>query len=125
MKWTTGKVIIAALLVIIVLISTMPDAKAEEFDVKSFLNNIHVRVGVAYKITEKTLYFDGNKMRKALTARIGVWYRFNNIISKHCYVDLGIDHHSQYTENAPFNSRDEYAKNEIFLDGTCTLGGLL
>ena len=121
MKLAT-KAILAPLVLITLLIKTMPEAKAEQFDVKAFLNNVHVRVGVAYKIKETNLYFAGVPMRKALTARLGAWYRFNKVGSKHCSVDLGIDHHSQYSENAPFNDRPEYSKFELFLDGTCTLG---
>ena len=119
------KAAMASVLVIIVLIVTMPEAKAEQFDVKAFLNNIHVRVGVAHKITETSMHYNGVRLRKKLTARIGVWHRFNEVFSKHCYVDLGVDHHSQYLEGWPINNRNEYVKTEFFLDGTCTLGGLL
>lgn len=107
---------------LIAMLSTQVNAK--EFDVKAFLDNVHVRVGVAHKIQETRLSFGGVPMRKALTARLGFWYRFNNV-TDNCYVDIGIDHHSQYTENAPFNKREEYHKTELFLDGICTLGGLL
>lgn len=110
---------------ILMLVLVLPfTANADEFDVKAFLDNVHVRVGVAYKINESNLWFDDVKMRKAYTARVGAWYRFENVVSKKCYVDLGFDHHSQYSEGGPFNDRDEYAKFEFFLDGTCRLSAL-
>jgi len=108
----------------LVMALTSASSQAVEFNVKEFLDDVHVRVGVAYKTKETKMFFDGVPMRKALTARLGIWYRFENVISKKCYVDLGVDHHSQYSENAPFNDRGEYAKTEVFLDGTCRLSVL-
>lgn len=122
MKLKKPLLFIVALSVFSILFNS---AKAEEFDVKSYLDNVHVRIGVAYKTQETKLWFDGVQMRKALTARIGAWYRFEKLVFTNCYGDLGIDHHSQYTENKPFNKRGEYAKTEVFADYTCTIGGIL
>lgn len=112
------------LILTLVIALTSVSPQAAEFDVKAFLDNVHVRIGVAYKMQETGLYFESGKMTKAYTARIGAWYRFEDVISKKCYVDLGVDHHSQWFVNAPFNNRGEYTKTELFLDGTCRLSVL-
>lgn len=115
------KVICLVLMVAFFTVMFAKDSHAVEFDVKAFLDNIHVRVGVAYKTHETDVWFEYKPMKKSLTARLGVWYRFENVISESCYIDAGVDHHSGYSEGAPFNSRDEYMKQEWFIDGTCRL----
>lgn len=120
-----NKVSIGALVVIAVCIMTMPKVNAAEFDIKSFLDNVHVRIGVAKKLHETRVYVDHVLVEDALTARLALFYRFNDVLFKGDSLDLGADHHSQYSENAPFNDRGEYAKTEIFVDYTFSLGSLL
>ena len=96
---------IAVVLISVLVMIVPPMVQAEEFDVKSFLDNVHVRVGVAYKVEETDIWFKGEQMNKATTARLGAWYRFNDVFAKGDSLDFGVDHHSQYFERA----RKEYS----------------
>ena len=80
----------------------------------------YLSVGAGYKLSEK-LYVKcewanpvasrcyGVKSHP-LTARLEVGYEFKN-------VRVGMTHHSQWLQGKPFdNKKDEYSKNEIFVD---------
>ncbi len=112
---------LTAIAVGVIVVAASSDAQAEAFNVQTFLNKTHLTVGVGYKLKETELWFRGAdqvpyKMRRALTARIELYYQLTDQIT------IGVTHHSQYSEGPPFNSRGEYHKTELFIDYTISLG---
>ncbi len=98
-------------------------SKGSEFNVKEYLDKTYVTVGVGYKFRETKLIHDNGRgdvyrMNDPLTARIAITYRYSDNLS------FGISHHSQWLTGAPFNDREEYAKTEVFIDYSFSLGNV-
>ena len=121
MKLAT-KAILASLVLITLLIKTMPEVKASELDVKSYLDKTYVTIGAGYKFQETNLKLTRNGVKKdwnePVSARIEIYYQYSKNVT------FGISHHSQWLTGFPFDDDSEYSKTEIFIDYTFSLGDL-
>jgi len=73
----------------------MPEAKAEEFNVKSFLDKTYVKIGAGYKVHEQDITImrdDGSSysMDNPISARIEIYYQVTKNLT------VGYAHHSQW-----------------------------
>ncbi len=100
-------------LLIIIACMVMPDANADDWK-----DDVYFKVGAGYKLNENTMYIDGIKVRKAITARFVIGYQVSDRLS------VGYTHRSQWSEGAPFNKRGEYAVDELFIDYKFTLSDM-
>ncbi len=110
--WIYSLILLAAFVMVSV---SCEEAKADE-DLYLY-DSAYVRVGVGYKLEEKTLYNwdkyyeDYSRSNVPEAARIELGFRRGNLI-------YGINHRSQYSQGVPFNSKvgDSYNVTEIFID---------
>lgn len=114
---------IMTILVILFLAFVTYKSMAVEFDVKSFLDKTHVKIGMGYKVHEKKIYYtqpDGTRylVDNPISARIEISYQLTKRWT------IGYAHHSQWLAGYPFNDKKEYSKDEIFIDYTFSLGDL-
>ena len=121
MKLAT-KAILCSVLVIVICILTMPKVKADEFNVKSYLDKTYVTIGAGYKFQETNLKLTRNGVKKdwnePVSARIEIYYQYSKNVT------FGISHHSQWLTGFPFDDDSEYSKTELFVDYTFSLGDL-
>lgn len=93
------------------------DSKADELDDLYLYDSAYVRIGVGYKVEEKTMWgWNDEQDDYRLTnhpeaARMEIGFRRGNLI-------YGINHRSQYGQGMPFNGfeEDSYYVTEIFVD---------
>jgi len=76
----------------------------------------YVKVGTGYKVNETNIDWKDGSKSDPVVARIEVF-------KKSGAVTYGVSHSSQWFQGWPVNNELEYAKTEVFIDYTFTIGG--